>query len=187
MAALRADRNTAARALEFLILTAARSGEVRGATWSEIDLDQAVWVIPPSRMKAGREHRVALAPDAVALLRALPREAGNDHVFIGPIAGRGLSKMALAWVMDRLQRRDVTVHGFRSSFSDWANETTGHPAAAIELALAHNVGDATERAYRRKDMLPKRARLMADWARYSRSPPAKVAKGDNVTPMRARR
>ena len=113
MGALRADNNVAARALEFLILTAARSGEVRAATWDEIDFDTATWTIPAAKMKNNREHRVALAPAALDLLRKLPREKANPFVFIGAVAGRGLSKMGLAWVMDRLERRDVTIHGFQ--------------------------------------------------------------------------
>ncbi len=186
MVALRADTSVAARALEFLILTACRSGEVRFATWDEIDLDEAMWTIPPARMKNAREHRVALSPPAVDLLRALPRENGNPFVFIGPIAGRGLSKMGLAWVMDRLERRDVTIHGMRSAFSDWSHEQTAHSTHTIEISLAHAVGNEVERSYRRGPMLAKRVRLMADWARYL-SAPAKVAKGDNVTPVRAGR
>jgi integrase len=178
MASLRADDSIAARALEFLILSAARSGEVRGATWDEIDLDNATWTIPASRMKGRREHRVPLTRPALDLLRALPREHNNNHVFVGPTAGRGMNKMAMARVMGR---RDVTIHGFRSAFSDWAHESTAHSTHAIELALAHAVGDATERAYRRKDMVTKRARLMADWAKYCASPTRASA---DIVPIR---
>jgi integrase len=190
MATLRNDKNVAARALEFLVLTATRTGEVLGATWNEIDLDQATWTIPASRMKGKREHRVALSPAAVELLRKLPREDGNPFVFIGPIAGRGLSRMAMPYVMQRLGRRDVTIHGFRSAFSDWAYETTAHSNHTIEISLAHNVGNEVERAYRRKDMLAKRVRLMADWAKHcSRKPVAKAAdaESNNVTPIRGAR
>jgi integrase len=187
MERLRADTSVAARALEFLILTASRSGEARGATWDEIDLDKAMWTIAETRMKAGREHHVALSPAAVDLLRDLPREDGNPFVFIGGRPGEGLSKMALQWVTRRVDTGGATIHGFRSSFSDWAHEQTAHSNHAIEISLAHAVGSATERDYRRGPMLAKRARLMQDWARYCASPPAKVAKGDNVTPISGRR
>ncbi|MFZ1148735.1 MAG: site-specific integrase, partial [Xanthobacteraceae bacterium] len=180
MVALRADTSVAARALEFLILTAARTGEVRAATWDEIDLDSATWTIPAAKMKNAREHRVALSPPAVDLLRALPRENRNPFVFIGPFAGRGLSKMAMPYVLERLERRDVTIHGFRSAFSDWAHESTAHSNHTIEISLAHAVGSEVERAYRRGPMLAKRIKLMADWAKYCAAP-AKVAKrGGNV-------
>jgi integrase len=181
MVTLRADTSVAARAVEFLILCAARAGEARGAVWSEIDFDEATWTIPASRMKAGREHRVALSPAAVELVRALPRERDNPHVFIGSIAGRGLNKMSLVRVMDRLERRDVSIHGFRSAFSDWAHEQTAHSNHAIELALAHSVGSAVERSYRRTDMVAKRARLMSDWAKYCSTPPR--AAGVVVVPI----
>jgi integrase len=186
MADLRQREDVAALALQFLIVTAARTGEVIHAKWDEIDFATATWTIPAARMKARREHRVPLSQAAVDLLRKAPREAGNEQIFIGPKPGLGLGGMTLSRLMKRMGR-DETVHGFRSAFSDWAHESTAHPNHAIELSLAHNVGTEVERAYRRKDMLAKRVRLMADWARYCASPPAKVAKGDNVTPMRAAR
>jgi integrase len=173
MAALRErEDSVAGRALEFLILTASRSGEVLGAKCEEIDLANATWTIPASRMKAKREHRVPLSRTAVDLLRDLPVENGNPFVFIGPNRGRGLGHMALMRVLERMGRVDVTVHGFRSAFSDWAHEQTAHANHTIELSLAHNVGSEVERAYRRKDMLAKRVRLMADWTRFCTSSPA---------------
>jgi integrase len=180
MGELRRCEAVAARALEFLILTAARSGEVLGATWGEIDLDGATWTVPASRMKGGREHRVPLAPAAVALLRSLYREENNPHLFIGPLPGRGFSDMALTRVLQRLGRTE-TVHGFRSSFSDWAHERTAHSNHTIELSLAHNAGSEVERAYRRKDMFAKRVRLMTDWAKFCTSP---AVQGADVVPLR---
>jgi integrase len=182
MADLRRQESIAARAVEFLILTAGRRGEVLGAKWHEIDLDSAVWVIPAGRMKGKCEHRVPLAPVAHDLLRALPREDDNDHVFIGPKAGRGLGGQAPGRLLERMSHSGFTVHGFRSAFSDWGHEQTAHANHTIELALAHAVGSEVERAYRRKDMLAKRARLMADWAKYCCSLPVKVT--DNVVALR---
>lgn len=154
-----------ARALCFLVLTAARSGEVRGATWSEIDVDGALWVVPPERMKGKKEHRVPLSRQAVALLKAQPRLPDVDYVF--PSNRRGpLSDMALTQLM---RRRDFEAvpHGFRSTFRDWAGEMTGHPRDAIELCLAHAIDTKTEAAYRRGDMLEKRSIIMQQWADYA--------------------
>ena len=184
VAALRQREGVAARALEFLIYTVARAGEVLGARWDEIDLGAATWIVPASRMKAKREHRVALSAPAVELLRQLPREAANAFVFVGAQSGYGLGRMALRRILQRMGRTDVSVHGFRSSFSDWAHEQTAHSNHTIELALAHAVGSEVERAYRRKDMLQKRVRLMADWARFCMSPP--VQKGADVVPIGGR-
>jgi integrase len=169
MAELQQREGTAARALEFGILTAARTGEVIGAQWGEINGD--IWTIPAGRMKAGREHRVALSARAVELLRSLPTEAGNRHVFIGPRAGSGLSDVSLTAVLRRMGRRDVTVHGFRSTFMDWAHEQTAFPKVVIDMALAHVVGDKSEAAYRRGDLLTKRRALAEAWAKYCTSPP----------------
>ena len=182
MAELRQRESNAARALEFTILTAARSNEVLGATWSEIDLDNKLWIVPAARMKAGRAHRVPLAPAAIELLRALPREKGNDHVFVGPAAGGGFSDMAMMRVMRTLGRTETT-HGFRSTFSDWAHERTAHANHAIEISLAHSIGNAVEKAYRRGDLLEKRRRLMEEWARYCAAPPTQQKAGENVVPM----
>ncbi len=168
MKRLRAAEGIGARALEFAILTAARSGEVRGATWAEIDLDEGVWVVPGERMKAGKEHRVALSAAAVDLLRALPRLDDCDLVFPGA-KRRPLSDATLGAVLKRMGL-DVTAHGFRSTFRDWAAETTAYPSEVVEMALAHAVGDKVEAAYRRGDLFEKRRRLMADWARYCATP-----------------
>lgn len=162
---LRARPALAARALEFLILTAARSGEVRGMTWGEVDLDAALWTVPRERMKAKRAHRVPLSTAALDLLRALP--SGEPSAIVFPHASGGpLSDMVLLMLLRRIGQPDLTAHGFRSSFRDWAAEETDHPREVIEAALAHLVGDETERAYRRGDALAKRRHLMADWAAF---------------------
>jgi integrase len=177
MAALRGREGVAARALEFAVLTAARSGEVLGARWPEMDLDAGVWTVPKERMKAGKEHRVALSPAAVALLRGLlPLRAGADAlVFLGQQKGRPLSAMAMAKVLRRIGRSELTVHGFRSTFRDWAGETTAHPREVVEAALAHRLGNKVEQAYARGDLFTKRRRLMEDWAEFCARPPGKVA------------
>jgi hypothetical protein len=167
MVDLRKREGVAARAFEFAILTAARTNEALGATWSEIDLDAAVWTIPADRMKARKDHRVPLSETAVELLRSMPRDKGSDFVFISPMArGKPLSNMALLATLKRMERSDLTAHGFRSTFRDWAAETTGYPDAVVEMALAHAIGNAVEAAYRRGDLFEKRKRLMADWAAY---------------------
>lgn len=135
-ALLRKREGVAARALEFVILTAARTGEVVGAQWDEIDLATRTWTVPANRMKAGREHRVALSDEAVELVQALPREKDNPYIFIGPRAG-GLSNMAMAAVLRRMDSGDITVHGFRSTFRDWAAECTAFPNHVVEMALAN--------------------------------------------------
>lgn len=172
MQALRKAEGTGARALEFAILTAARSGEVRGARWSELDLDAALWVVPAERMKAKREHRVPLSRAAVKLLRALPRLKGVDLVFPAPGGGQ-LSDMTLTAVTRRMGV-DAVPHGFRSTFRDWAAESTNHPHEVAEMALAHAIKDKTEAAYRRGDLFAKRAALMQDWATFLAKPPAVV-------------
>jgi integrase len=184
MAALRMREGTAARALEFLILTVARSAEAREATWSEIDFDEKLWVIPAARMKADREHCVPLAPETIDLLRGLYSEGDEDDglLFLGPQPGKPLSDLALMKLMRGMGRSEV-VHGFRSSFSDWAHERTAHSNHAIELSLAHSIGTATEKAYRRGGMLEKRRQLMEQWAAYCTSPPVVQEAGDNVVPM----
>jgi len=164
MAELRKREGVAARALEFAILTAARSGEVRGATWSEIDLDSGVWIIPGERMKAGREHRVPLSEGAIKLLQALPRYGHTDLVFVAPRGGM-LSDMTMTAVMRRMEV-DAVPHGFRSTFRDWAAERTAYPRDVAEMALAHTIGDKVEAAYRRGDLFEKRCRMMADWAAF---------------------
>lgn len=169
MIALAERDGIAAKALEFTILTAARTGEVIGATWDEIDLGGKVWTVPAARMKASKEHRVPLSDLACEILRSLPREKENPFVFIGARAS-GLSNMSMASVLKRMDRSDVTVHGFRSTFRDWAAELTAYQNHIVEQALAHTIGNAVERAYRRGDMFDKRSRLLADWARFCTSP-----------------
>lgn len=169
---LRAMEGMAARALEFAILTAARSGEVRGATWSEVDLQAGVWSIGPERMKSSRPHRVPLSERALQLLEGLPRFDGVDLVFPGAKTDRPLSDMALTACMRRMKLAAVP-HGFRSTFRDWAAERTATPPEVAEMALAHAVVDATEAAYRRGDLFEKRRELMALWARFiDTEPPA---------------
>ena len=184
MTALAEREGTAARALEFTILTAARTGEVIGATWDEIDLKAKVWTVPAGRIKDGREHRVPLSDRGSKLLEALPTERDNPFVFIGA-RERGLSNMAMAAVLKRMKRDAITVHGFRSTFRDWAAERTAYPNHVVEMALAHVVGDKVEAAYRRGDLFDKRRKLMADWAKYATTKPVE-ASGD-VVPIRGRR
>lgn len=165
MAELAGRAGIAARALEFGILTAARSGEVRGARWEEFDLNARTWTIPADRMKAGKEHRVQLTTRAVTLLQSLPRVAGSAVVFTAPRGGK-LSNMTLTAVLRRMGRKDVTQHGFRSAFRDWAGETTAFPREVIEHALAHQLRDKVEAVYQRGDLLQKRVELMQAWADY---------------------
>ncbi len=165
MADLRARSAIAARALEFTILTAARSGEVLGAHWEEIDLDRRLWVVPAERMKAGREHRVPLAPRAMAILDPLAEKALTGFVFPGPKPDTPLSSMAMAMLLRRMKAK-VTVHGFRSTFRDWASETTGFSHEVCEMALAHTIGNKAEAAYRRGDLFDKRRKLMEAWGAY---------------------
>lgn len=165
IADLRKREGIASRALEFSVLCASRSGEVRGAKWSEIDLAAALWTVPSDRMKAGKEHRIPLSPAAIALLKALPRTADSQLVFPAP-RGAALSNMALTAVLRRMDKGGLTQHGFRSTFRDWAGETTAYPREVIEHALAHQLRDKAEAAYQRGDLLAKRTRLMADWAKF---------------------
>jgi integrase len=166
IARLRASESVSALALEFTILTAARSGEVLGARWDEIDLGAKLWIVPASRMKAGREHRVPLAPRTLDILRSAEEMRTGDYVFPGQRRGKPLSVMALAMVLRRAGLADVTVHGFRSAIRDWAGNETSFTRELAEAALAHAVGDMTERAYRRGDALEKRRQLMSAWASF---------------------
>jgi len=166
IARLRTTESASALALEFTVLTAARSGEVLGARWDEINLDSALWTVPAARMKAGREHRVPLTHRALAILKTVEKVRASAFIFPGQRPGKPLSVMALAMVLRRLQCEDVTVHGFRSAFRDWAGNETAFPRELAEAALAHTVGDMTERAYRRGDALEKRRLLMAGWAGF---------------------
>lgn len=184
MARLRGAAGMGARALEFAILTAARSGEARGATWDEVDLEAKVWTIPASRMKAGKEHRVPLSGAAIALLERMrddpDRLAGSPFVFTAPRGGQ-LSDMTLSAVLRRM-KVDVVPHGFRSTFKDWATEQTSFPGEMAEVALAHAIQNKVEAAYRRGDMVQKRRQLMEAWAKFCATPSAKA--GGNVTPIR---
>lgn len=165
---LRALQSSSARALAFLILTASRTSEVIGARWAEVDMKAKVWTVPGPRMKSGREHRVPLSSAAMTLLQVLPTEQGNPFVFIGAKEGRALSNMALLELMRGLRPESGFVpHGLRSTFRDWAGERTNFPRDLVEHALAHQVGDAVERAYRRGDGLERRRRLMDAWAGFA--------------------
>ena len=170
MVELREREGVAARALEFTILTAARTGEVLGATWDEIDLRTHTWTIPSDRMKGSREHRVPLSTDAIRLLEHMRTLKSTELVFPGHRNGKPLSIMALLMMLRRMGRSDLTTHGFRSSFRTWAAERTHFPREVVEAALAHVIGDKTEAAYQRGDLFEKRRRLMAEWARYCTSP-----------------
>jgi integrase len=178
MRRLKAEQSTTAGALEFLILTAARAGEIRGAAWSEIDPDRAVWSIPGERMKAGKAHRVPLSSRCVELLRATPRQ--GTLVFPGR-AGGMMADSNLVYLMRKLDCGEFTVHGFRSSFRDWAGEQTNFPREICEAALAHTIGNKVEQAYRRGDALEKRRKLMEAWATFCGHP---VVTGTTVTPLR---
>ena len=174
MQQLRQDPGIASRALEFTILTAARTNEVIQADWSEIDLKLKTWVVPAERMKSKRVHRVPLSDAAVTTLEAVKGRNGR-YVFPGHKRGSHLSNAAMMQVLKRLERPGITVHGFRSTFRDWCAESTNYAADVAEMALAHTVRDKTEAAYRRGDLFEKRARLMADWTRYCSKPAVPAA------------
>ena len=170
-----------ARALEVLIHTATRTGEIIGARWDEFDLEAKLWTIPPLRMKAKKEHRVPLSDRTIAILKALPHEA--DFVFPGGRKGVPISNMAMSELLKRMGRSKITVHGFRSTFRDWAAEQTSYPNHVVEMALAHVIGDKVEAAYRRGDLFAKRVRLMNDWTRHCMTKP--TGKANNVILIRA--
>jgi integrase len=176
---LRKGDSVSARAVEMVILTAARSGEVLGACWGEIDLHAAIWTVPAERMKARREHRVALSRSAVSLLEQMlsmrTTTRPDELVFPGKETGRPLSVMAMTMVLRRMNRTEITIHGFRSTFRDWAVETTGHPREVVEAALAHRTGDRVEQAYARGDLFLKRRKLMEDWSEFCGSSPMQTA------------
>jgi len=186
MAELRGRQSTSARALEFVILTGVRTSEAIGATWDELNLKGKTWTIPAGRMKSGREHRVPLCNRAIAILKAMPRNGAS--VFAG-ISGQPLSNMAMLELL-RGMRPGLTVHGFRSTFRDWAAEKTSYPEFICEMALAHAVGDAVVKAYKRSDVISKRRELMKRWADYCAKPPKKkpeettLPKGATVTHLR---
>jgi integrase len=179
MTRLRADQGTPARALEFLILTAARAGEIRHAMWVEIDLDNAVWEVPSHKTKANRLHRVPLSSRCLKLLRTMPQE--GDRVFLGR-AGSAMADSSLIYTLRKLGHGDVTVHGMRSAFRTWAAEQTSFPHEIAELALAHNVHDAVVRAYKRTDLFDRRRRLMQLWCDFLARP---AAEAGTVVPLRA--
>jgi integrase len=176
---LGAHGGSGVEALRFTILTGARTGEVIGATWAEIDLAGKIWTVPAERMKAGREHRVPLSAEAVAILermRPLANE-GQPYLFPGRKAGKPLSNMAMLMLLKKMGRADLTTHGFRSAFKDWASESTAYAGDLVEMALAHAIGNKVEAAYRRGDMFDKRRRLMEDWAAHCTTT---AATGGNV-------
>jgi integrase len=172
-------------ALRFAILTAARTGEVIGTRWSEIDMAAGLWTVPAERMKGGREHRVPLSNAALDVLRQVAKlGTGRDptaFVFPGGKTGKPLSSMAMLMLLRRMGRGDLTAHGFRSSFRDWCAEATNYPREIAEAALAHTLRDKTEAAYQRGDMMEKRRRLMAEWAAFC----ARPATTGEVVPLRA--
>ena len=166
MKLLREQNGIAARALEFLVLTASRTNETLEATWDEIQWDPELWAIPAERMKGTRDHRVPLTPSAIQLVSEMADIKLNEFIFPGIKPGRPLSNMALLTLLKRMGYGHVTVHGFRSTFRDWAAECTSHPGEAAELALAHSVPNAVEAAYRRGDMLAQRRELLIEWERH---------------------
>jgi integrase len=182
MLTLRADDSVTARALEFAILNAARTGEVRGAKWGEIDFAERLWIIPGERMKSGREHRVPLAPRSLEVLRGMQAQRSGDFVFPGRRPGSALPAVALLQKLKRLGVTDAVAHGFRSTFRDWVSDSTNFPSEVAELALAHVVSDATEAAYRRGDQLAKRFALAEKWAEFCAAPSRKA--DDKVVSIR---
>jgi integrase len=176
VAQLRGQDGVAARALEFVILTATRTSEAIGARWDEIDQDKGLWVIPAERIKAGKEHRVPMSAAALEIIKAQAKVREGEFVFPGGKSRRPLSSNALLALLKRMKRDDLTVHGFRSTFRDWAAEQTNYARDVAEMALAHAIGDKVEAAYRRGDLFKKRESLMADWAKYCGT----VAKAGNV-------
>jgi integrase len=169
---LRGRGATAARALEFAILTAARSGEVLGARWDEFDLERGIWTVPAARMKPGREHRVPLSKSALKIARKMEEARNSDFVFPGQATARPLSVMALEMMLRRMKIENATVHGFRSAFRDWAAECTNCTNEVCEAALAHVIKNKAEAAYRRGDLFEKRRKLMEAWAAHCSTPKA---------------
>jgi integrase len=183
IASLQEQSGIAARALEFAILTATRTNEVIGATWGEFDLDKGLWTIPSARMKAEKEHRIPLSAHAMAILSEMQQLGNHGYVFPGMKEKKPLSNMAMLVTLRRMKRNDLTVHGFRSTFRDWAGETTAYPREVIEHALAHQLKDKAEAAYARGTLFEKRQRLMADWANYC----TMTQTGANVTPIKRKK
>ena len=170
MADLRQQDGIGAKALEFAILTAARTNEVIGARWDEFDLAERLWIVPAERMKSGREHRVPLSQPALAVIEHMKEIRQNALVFPGARANRLLSHMTMLNALQHMGRTDVTPHGFRSTFRDWAAERTNFPREVAEIALAHMVGDQVERAYQRGDLFQKRRQIMDAWAKFCAAP-----------------
>jgi len=179
VAELRKREAASALALELCVLTAARTGEILGMRWSEIDLDKKIWTVPANRMKAGREHRVPLSARGAAILRKLEKLNASSFVFPGQTRDKPLSNMAMEMVLRRMKVENVTVHGFRSSFRDWAGNVSNFSREVVETALAHVIGDKAEQAYRRSDALEKRRKLMEAWSAY-----CEPKTSANVFPMR---
>lgn len=174
MSQLKTMDGLGAQALRLTILTAARTSETLLAKWGEIDLDKKTWTIPKERMKAGKEHRVALSQAAIEIIESLPNI--NDYLFAGMKLGKPLSNIAMTMVLRRMERTDITVHGFRSTFRDWIAEQTHYPARVAETALAHQLKDGAEKAYQRGDLIKKRFEMMEAWASYCESHKAKVVR-----------
>jgi integrase len=183
MVELRQQSSVGARALEFAILTAARTSEVIGAQWSELNLVERLWTVPAKRMKAGKEHRVPLSDMAMAIIKPMSEIRQSDYVFPGAKSRRPLSNMTFLILLRRMGRNDLTAHGFRSTFSDWCSERTNFAAEVREMALAHTVSDKVEAAYRRGDLFQKRRQVMDAWARYCAAP---ATAGEVVTLAAAR-
>jgi integrase len=174
MSKLRKNDSISAKAVEFLVLTAVRSGSVRQAEWPEIDFERKLWIIPAEHTKAKQEHRVPLTPQAIKLLKSLPKFVGSNIVFPSP-TGKALSDMALSQLMRRMQKSgeltvDAVPHGFRSTFRDWAAEQTAYPDEIRKAASGHAVGDAVKEAYQRTDLLEKRRHLMLEWTNFLNKP-----------------
>jgi integrase len=169
---LRQNNSVAARCLEMLVLTATRLKEATNASWAEIDLPNRMWTIPANRMKGGREHRVPLSDDAVAVLKSMQEIRHSDYIFPGMHVGRPVGARTIADIVKELAGREITIHGFRSTFRDWASERTNFPREVAEMALAHTIPSAVEAAYRRGDLFEKRRRLMEAWAEYCTKPKA---------------
>jgi integrase len=183
MTTLQGEDGMAPRALEFLILTAARTGEIIGTRWDEVDLEEKIWTVPGERMKAGREHRVPLSRAALLVLNQMHEIRERDFVFPGGKKGKPLSNMAMLAVLHRMGRDDITAHGFRSTFRDWAAERTNFPREVVEMALAHTIENKVEAAYRRGDLFEKRRQLMEAWARFVK----RRSHGRTFEPTSARR
>jgi integrase len=183
LATVREREGVAAKALEFTILTAARTNETIGAQWDEVDLKKLIWTIPAERMKVLREHRVPLSKDATRILEVMKEVKISNFVFPGSRKGKHISNMAMLQLLKRMERTDITVHGFRSTFRDWCAEQTNYAREVAESSLAHTISDAVEAAYRRGDLFGKRSRLMAEWASHCNKPAVTA----DVVPIRKKK